>query len=201
MQVANSFRPFNTPAALKTSRLLPFVWPQGSLCTCSNCSFVNRTTHNYCTNCGYPQAPVNDRLATYMYRLNLRKDLLRRSEETIQFARNTLYVLSAICVMALLFIATEKRVDRLTIVILLIVAGLFTGLGRWSLTRPFTALLVSFLVLLTFIAINTWAEFSRMFNTSYGVFSLVIQVVCFIFLMRGLQAAYRADIMEEEFKI
>ncbi len=201
MRGANSFRPFNTPAALYKSRLLPYVQPQSKLCTCSNCHYVNRATYNYCTNCGYPQAPGQDRLALYMYRLSIRKDLLRRSEETIQFARNTLYVLSAICVLVLLFISTERRVNRITVVILLIVAGLFIGLGRWSLTKPFTSLLISFLILITFMAINTWAEFSRLFNTSYGVFTLLIQVVCFIFLMRGLQAAYRADIMEEEFKI
>lgn len=109
--------------------------------------------------------------------------------------------MAALCLLAVIVVLMEYRPQVLSAVILVVLSAIFISLGRWSLSRPFTALLISFLIVVTFLAINTWAEFSNLFTTSYGLYLLVMQVVCFVFLMRGLQAAYRADIMEEEFKL
>lgn len=193
---------FNTPAALLKSKLLPFrAWERCSLVTCSNCNYVNELNNNYCTNCGYPMVINSDKLNLYNHRLQERQELLLKSEETIQFARNTLYIMATLCLLSVTVVLMEYRPQVLSAAILIVLSAIFIGLGRWSLIKPFTALLISFLIVVTFLAINTWAEFSNMFTTSYGLYLLLMQVVCFIFLMRGLQAAYRADIMEEEFKL
>jgi hypothetical protein len=105
------------------------------------------------------------------------------------------------CMFSFTYAYTAMRRGTLTAIILLILAALFTGLAKWSNTRPFTSLLISFLILVTFIAINAWAGFMQLFTTSSGMYTLLAQAICFVFLMRGLQAAFRADVMEEEFKI
>jgi hypothetical protein len=84
---------------------------------------------------------------------------------------------------------------------MLLLAAIYITLGRWTLTRPFTALLISLLLMLTFIAINAWAELSSMFATPAGIYLLVIQIALTYFLVQGVKAAFHADILEEEFKL
>src|SRR5690349_23278451 len=139
MQTAYRSRAFNTPAAIKRSRLLPFKFAKSLLSTCNNCNFVNLTSHNYCTNCGYPLLANKDQLTLYNYRLKLRKDMLKKAEQTVQFARNTLYIIAILCVLGAVFVFADIG-GMLTAVVLLVVAALFAGLGRWSLVKPFTAL-------------------------------------------------------------
>ncbi len=194
--------PFNMAKALTNNRLLPFkATVLVNWTTCVNCNFLNLSSYHYCTCCGYPVQPNNDRVKLYTYRLQQRKELLQKLEMHIMYARNTLYILAAVCMMGVAYFFTDDRQNILRGFASLTVAAIFTGLGRWSLIKPFTALLISFLMVLTFIAINTWAQFMDLFTTTIGLYTLLIQIVCFLFLTRGLQAAYKADIMEEEFKI
>jgi hypothetical protein len=78
---------------------------------------------------------------------------------------------------------------------------IYAGLGRWSLQKPFTALLISLIIMLSFAAINTWAELSSTFTTAGGVYLLMIQIILIHFLLQGVKGAFRADILEDEFKL
>lgn len=55
--------------------------------------------------------------------------------------------------------------------------------------------------MLTFIAINTWAELASVFTTVNGIYLLGIQFILTWFLLQGVKGAYHADILEEEFKL
>jgi hypothetical protein len=84
---------------------------------------------------------------------------------------------------------------------MLMLASVYMTLGRWTLTKPFTSLLISLLLMLTFIAINIWFEFTSLVSTSGAIYLLVIQVALTYFLVQGVKAAFHADILEEEFKL
>lgn len=202
MQVPNSFSAFNAPAAIQKSKLLP-VPIQGKAfpVTCSHCSFVNQPHYNFCTNCGYPVHPNKDRLALYNFRLQKRKNLQRICSVKIEHARNALYVLAAFSMLGIFYVFSSVKQTEITGFVMIVLGVIYAGLGRWSLQKPFTALLISLIVLLTFAAINTWTEVASLFTTAGGVYMLIVQIILIYFLLQGVKGAFRADILEEQFKV
>lgn len=202
MQTANYPRALNAPAALQKSKLLPVATHEnGFPLVCGNCNFVNHATYNFCTNCGYPVHSTEDRMALYGVRLENWKNMRRKCSVKVEHARNALYVLAACSMLGVFYVFSDVRRTMFTGFVMVLLGLVYFGLGKWSLQKPFTALLISLIILLTFAAINTWVELSSMFTTASGIYMLMIQVILIYFLLQGVKGAFRADILEEEFKL
>lgn len=202
MDAAKQLLPFNVRAAMQAGKVKPLYPTHSPLpITCSNCNFINQHQNKFCTNCGYPVHPTNDQVTLYNYRLQQRQLVMKQCQEKIVHARNTIYITAACCLVGIGYLFNESRASMLTGMMLILISILYIALGRWSIKNPFTAILISFLLLLTFIAINLWARFNSLFTTTGGVYILMVQMVIVYFLYQGLKAAYQADIMEEEFKV
>lgn len=202
MQLSKSFTPFSALAAIEKSRLLPVSTQKNSYpATCFNCSFINHANYNYCTNCGYPTSPNHDQIALYNSRLEKRKRMQRTCSSKIEHARNALYVVAACSMLGVFYFFSDIKPRMITGFVMVLLGVIYAGLGRWSLQKPFTALLISLIIMLTFAAINTWAELSSMFSTAAGLYMLMIQMILIYFLLQGVKGAFRADILEEEFKL
>lgn len=75
------------------------------------------------------------------------------------------------------------------------------GMARWSIQKPFTALLISFLMLLTIFVIYAWGNVNDLISDVLVVYALVGQAVILYFLLQGVKAAYQAEVLEEEYKL
>lgn len=202
MQIVNSFSTYSATIALQKSKLLP-VTAQVNGCpiTCRNCSFVNGKEYNFCTNCGYPVRPDEEQLAIYNHRLEQRKKMQRNCWVKVEHARNALYVLAACSMLGVFYVFSDVKQTVITGFVMVMLGIIYAGLGRWSLQKPFTALLISLIIMLTFAAINTWAEVSSLVASASGFYMLIIQMILIYFLLRGVKGAFHADILEEEFKM
>jgi hypothetical protein len=199
MNLRSSTAFLNDSSALLKSRLLPVTTTNCQApVSCSKCMYVNRVTNNYCTNCGFPIIPDENCLSIYNKRLQQQLDFKSNCNLKISYARNTLYVLAACCAFGLTYFATGRREGVAKGMIMLTLSGLYLVLGRWTLKRPFTSLLISMLIMLTFIAITAWAEITTLYITSSGFYTIIIEVVLTYFIVRGVNAAFQADILEEE---
>jgi hypothetical protein len=193
---------FNRSAALQNSRLLPVRTDINQYpLACNNCLFINHSRYNYCTNCGYPIHPNPDNLEAYNLRLSHRKTLQKTCSVKIEHARNALYVLAACSMFGIFYVFSDVKQTAITGMVMVVLGAIYAGLGRWSLQKPFTSLLISLIIMLTFAAINTWAELASMFTTAGGVYMLVVQLILIYFLLEGVKGAFHADILEEEFKL
>ncbi|WP_297821141.1 hypothetical protein [Segetibacter sp.] len=130
-----------------------------------------------------------------------RKDLQRLCFLKVEHARNALYVLAAFSMLGIFYVFSDIRHKAITGFVMVLLGFIYAGLGRWSLQKPFTALLISLIVMLSFTAINTWAELSSSFTSASGVYLLIVQIILIHFLLRGVKGAFHADILEEEFKL
>lgn len=202
MKSQYSFKTISAGTAIHNSKLLPVTTNDNQHpVSCINCSFINRTTNNFCTNCGYPVHSDKEGLALYYKRLKERKDLQNYCFIKISRARNTLYLLAAFCALGITYSFSSRRYWLMRSFVMLLLAAIYITLGRWTIKRPFTALLISLLLMLTFIAINAWAEFNNRYATAAGLYLLVIQIALTYFLVQGVKAAFHAEILEEEFKL
>lgn len=202
MQLPNITKVFNASAALQKCKLLPVKRQLTNIpISCSNCNFINRAGNSFCTNCGYPVHPDTEKIALYNFRLQKRKNVQKLCVVKIEHARNALYVLAAFSMLGIFYIFSDIRQRAVTGFVMVLLGFIYAGLGRWSLQKPFTALLISLIIMLTFAAINTWAEFTSTFTTASGVYLLMVQVILIYFLLQGVKGAFHADILEEEFKL
>jgi len=202
MQRFNFLAKANEYTALEKSRLLPFHLHHNCYpLTCNNCRFINPTEYHFCTNCGYPVHPNADTINLYNRRLQKRKRLQKICTVRVEYARNALYAIAAFSMLGIFYIFSPIRQKEITGFVMVVLGVIYAALGRWSLHKPFTALLISLIFMMTFTIINTWAEISSRFSTLGSTYILIVQIILIHFLLQGVKGAFHADLLEEEFKL
>ena len=168
---------------------------------CSRCFYINGTGNNFCTNCGYP-LHHGDMQLLYQFRLKQRKEMLKKNLLFIQVARVFLYALSALLITASIGFMFGRLGNRFLVAIIALTSSvLFLLLARWSLSKPFTALLTAFVIILTFTTIAVFGEFTNTFTSVQGVYTIMLSFSVLYFLLRGVQGAYKADLINEEMQV
>ena len=169
-------------------------------CTCSRCRYVNPGEYIFCTNCGHPLKDESSH-TLYQVRTKQRKELLKKSEKAVQSARVILYILAGFFIVGIAFLFGELENRFMLAFVFIAVSALFLLLARWSLSKPFTALIAAFIIVLTFSTISIFGEFTNAFTTVQGVYSIAISMVLIYFLLKGIQGAYKSDLIKEEMEI
>lgn len=201
MQASNSFSDLNGWANNKGPFSLTYITKHNNPVICNNCGYINHVAYKFCTNCGHPLQVTSERLAQYKFKIFKRKQQLKKCQKTIKQARNTLYTLALLILLGLGLIVPFYNQNFLRAFVLVLIAAIYFTLARWSVSKPFISFLIGFLMLLSFMAINTWAEFTRLFTSGTGVYLLMVQTVLCYFLYHGVRAAYEADQIEEAEKL
>jgi ribosomal protein L37E len=167
---------------------------------CTRCRFVNEASNNFCTNCGYP-IKEKETSALFLVRMKQRKELLRKGEKSVNAARIVLYILSVSLLTGIGFLFGELPNRIFLVLASCTFSALFFLLAQWSYTKPFTALITAFILVITFSTILIFGEFVNAFTTVVGVYSLLINMVLVYFLLKGVQGAYKLDVAKEELEI
>jgi hypothetical protein len=170
-------------------------------CTCGKCRYVNKVSNNFCTNCGYPVKEKEENSALYHVRVKQRAEILRKGEQTIQAARIVVYILAIFLFTGIGFLFGDLDSRYLLVLSSVVFSMLFFLLAYWSYTKPFIALTTALILVLTFSVIAIFGEFINAFKTVVGVYSILISMVIVYFLLKGVQGAYRAELIKEEMEI
>lgn len=196
------FLPARYTKAARINAHLPHVMQVSTnFATCRRCFYVNEKTHHFCTNCGFPQHEDETQLL-FQFREKQRKETLKKNEFTIQVAKTVLYILSAIffaSAVGILFSTLDESI-WLSLISAACV-GLFFLLARWSNKRPFTAMLTAFVIVVTFSTIAVFGELTSSFKTVQGIYTIIFCTTISWLLFRGIQAAYKTDLVNEEMLI
>jgi hypothetical protein len=192
--------PSNIREIIKLHNLCPQAKHNIFHCTCRQCRYVNFVSNNFCTNCGYP-IKEEGTATLYHIRVKQRKELLRKTEKDVQVARIVLYVLSIFFLFGISFLFGDFKNRYFLALVSLTFSGLFFLLARWSYSKPFTAIITGFIIILTFSAVSIFGEFVSAFTTVIGVYSIFINMIVIYFLLRGVQGAYKSDLIKEEMEI
>jgi len=126
---------------------------------------------------------------------------LRNYHQVILSARIVLYIVGGLCLSGIGFLFSENDQRFFLFALTIVMAVLFVLLGRWSVYKPFTALLVSFVVIITFSTISVFGRLLQSLTSIDGLYTILLSMVIVYFLLRGIQAAYKADLINEEFEI
>jgi hypothetical protein len=168
---------------------------------CSRCRYVNKSDHKFCTNCGIPLSDGDQEQLLFNIRDKQRKESLARSEYNVRVARATLYVLAALCLTGTAIILSDLDDRYIWGILCLTGAVLYFILGRWSIQKPFTALLVSLVVVGTFTSVSILSKPEKTFTTLEGTYAFVFFLIIMILLGRGVKSAFQADLTKEEMEV
>jgi hypothetical protein len=169
-------------------------------CICNRCRYVNFVSNNFCINCGYP-IKEEGTATLYHVRIKQRKELLKKTEKDIQAARVVLFVLSIFFLFGILFLFGSLANRFLLSLVSITFSGLFFLLARWSYSKPFIAISTGFIIILAFSTVSVFGQFVNAFTTVIGVYGMFTSMILIYFLLRGAQAAYKADLIKEEMEI
>jgi len=168
---------------------------------CSRCFYVNAEANHFCTNCGYPLHNGNSHMM-YQLRSRQRADMLQKNLAAIQAARITLYVVAVLSFAGIIgFLFGTLINGNLYALLSFLNCALYLLLARWSFRKPFTALLTAFVIVLSFSTISVFSEFTTTFKSVQGLYIIIFSGLQVYFLLRGAQAAYKADLIKEEMEI
>ena len=124
-----------------------------------------------------------------------------KSEAAILAARLLMYVLSAVSFTGIALLLSQLESKYQLGLFSFISAVLCFIRASWSRHKPLTALIVSFIIILTFFVIILFGRLSQIFTTVFGLYSLILLgIVCWL-LLKGIQGAYKADLINEEIQI
>lgn len=168
---------------------------------CRRCLYVNEMANHFCTNCGYPATENEGDFKLFRLRSRQRAELLSKAKSHIMQARIMLYVASGFFLASVGFIFSESANRYALTLAGLVLSALFFSLARWSKVKPFTAMLTSFIVVITFCTITILGEFVTSFSTVQGLYSIVTGMLMVYFLLKAVQAAYRFDLLKEEMEV
>jgi hypothetical protein len=185
----------------KINSLLPELErKKPSAVVCRHCDYVNEMEFSFCTNCGYP---LQNRLLEDVFykRIRQRTNMLFKAENSVTVARIILYVIASFLSTGVFFIFAEGSRKYIIVLLALMLSGLFFFLALWSRKNPFTALLTAFIILIAFSAINIFSSLTQSFTTLAGVTGMLLCLVLLFVMLKGVQAAYRINLIKEELRI
>ncbi len=173
----HKYQVFNLPSNTANRLIMPVLHSRAEIpIICFNCQHVNEFKNNYCVECGYPVVADKNYFTLFTVRQKERRNLVLQCRDRIMGARNSLYIATAFCSLRALTAYFNFGPGLIKSLVFVVLAALFFGLGRWSNFKPFTSLLVSFVLMVTLVMYNTWIELAGLFTHSTGWLIINLQL-------------------------
>lgn len=190
----NRLKKIPTPKYLTLSPAQEPIKPNAKICC--HCDYVNENDYAFCTNCGFPcdGLLVNE----FHQKLRARHQILFKAEYAVGIARIVLYIMASFLLLGIFVLFTESDVRYFIAMLATIMSGLFFFLAFWSKSNPFSAMLTSFIILITISAINIFSKLITSFTTSQGIMQLLFCAGLLFVMMRGVKGAYCVSLMKQE---
>ena len=153
------------------------------------CYHCKRTGLNeeevFCPNCGFPQRGDEASQRRFIAKFNVDKMQQGEYSAAVNKARNILYIVGGLNLIVGVFAGLFNK-DMATLIAGVIVALIFGGLGLWSRTKPFPAILTGFIVYITLIVISAIIDPVTIVQ---GLFIKIMVISGFVYGYRGAKEA------------
>jgi hypothetical protein len=167
------------------------------LIVCNAC-YKHVSDAAFCDNCGYPLKGSEQEQEYFMSIRNAKEIDLDAANKVIKRAGNSLYwVAGATVLTGILFYFTnpndEVKLDML--IVNLILAGIYAGLGAWSQKKPLAAIISGFALYAIVLLLNA-------ITTPASIASGIIIKILFIgYFIKGIKSAIEAEKIKKELNI
>lgn len=119
---------------------------------------------------------------------------LQSAESNIKKARNALFVVAALTLVAnLIQLSMTDELNSVSLIIVLLLTGIFAGLGLLTKKHPFTAIVIGLIVY-----VGLWVFDIIILGPEYLVKGILVKGIIVYFLITGLKHAREAERLKKE---
>jgi len=165
---------------------------------CKACSTPSTSLDSFCQNCGFPLKETEEEQNTFIYARDYRSYELDQMNRKIRSAGNTIFILAGVfALMGIIYFLMlgEAQGGNAILVVNLILAGIYVGLGFWSKQNAIAAI-VSALVLFGVVQIlNIIEDPTSIFK------GIIMKVVVIVYLIKGLNSALDAQKIRKQYNL
>lgn len=149
----------------------------------------------FCPNCGFPQKGSESDHRKFIATFNVNQRFQDDYKKSINKARNILFILAGLNLVAGLLMGVLIQTDIAMLISSVILAGIYLGLGLWSRTKPFPAIITGLIVYITIIVISAMIEPMSIVS---GIIWKVIIISGFIY---GYKGAKEGEEIKEQMEL
>lgn len=160
-----------------------------SICHYCKSTGLNET-HSFCPNCAFPQRGTQEEMKSFIRKIHDKKMLVEEQKSSVKKARNILYILSGLNLLAGLVLGIFILKNTLVLLGGLLGAIIYLALGLWSRKQPFPSILSGFFVYIVFIAISAINDPSALYR---GLLWKAIIISGFVYGFKGVKNAQRLE--------
>jgi len=163
--------------------------------TCYYCKSTGLTEQDkYCPNCRFPQRGSQIEMKRFLHGIRTKKQLLKDQKKAIKKARNILFILAALNLLYGIILGVIVNFNLIILIVPIIGACIYFGLGLWSRNKPFAAILSGFFI---YIVFNVMAAISDPHTIYRGIIWKIIIISGFIY---GYKGSKDSEELENELK-
>lgn len=156
---------------------------------CFSCKSKGLKTEDYyCPNCRFPQGGTTKEQAEFLNKVVKKKRVLRTNNDKISHARNILYFFSILNIAVGVILGLLIQVNLEVLIGGIIGSLIYFGFAKWSIKKPFPAILSGFFTYIVFNVIGAIADPSTIFQ---GIILKVVFISIFIYGIRAVKVAER----------
>jgi hypothetical protein len=163
---------------------------------CAACYSAVTNDDDYCTNCGYP-LKGSEKDQQYFISMRKSKEIdLNEANKKIKKAGYILYLiagLTGIYGIAMFFV--NKSAGEGLLIVNLILAIVYSGLGFWSKNKPLASIISGFALYVLIFLLNAIVNPITILS---GFLFKIFFVICFV---KGIQSALEAEKIKKELNI
>jgi hypothetical protein len=165
---------------------------------CEGCFNPINLEDAFCDSCGYPLKGSEMEQKTFILTKNNNEINLAESQKTIKTAGNTLYWIAGGTVLwgiISYFSAADEETKTTVLIVNLILAMLYIGLGVCSKHKPFAAIVSGFSLYTIILILNAIAEPATLAR------GIVIKIIFIVYFIKGIKSAIEAERIKKELNI
>ncbi len=150
---------------------------------------------DFCPNCSFPQAADDRDIGRFLLWVKRREEGLEDEKKKVRRGEYILYILGAInLIIAIIMIAGDflTQSNFLVMASLLIVGGMFIGLGVWSRKKPFEAFIAGLATYTTLLVLSIIVEPETAFS------GIIWKILIISGLFYGFKSAKEVKELEKE---
>ena len=165
------------------------------LTACRACHIDVTTDDAFCNNCGYPLKGSEEEQKNFIAQLTVNEIDLVEYHEKIKKGGNSLFwVAGAFALGLIIDLAKDHENSNVvaSLIVGLIICGLFVFLGGWSRKKPFAALISGACLYAVIVILNA------IINPISLIQGIIFKIAIVVCLVNGIRAAMDAEKIKKE---
>ena len=148
---------------------------------CSQCKVALNTEDIYCPNCGFPERAEESEKGKYIYRIQLKKNVINDAKKKLKNVRILLWIVIVLNIISGLFLLFNDVIELA--IGSLISAAIYIGCLIWVGKQPLIGIMAAFIFWILMEALAIFADPSMTFR------GIILKIIFIVIFIKGISSA------------